>query len=98
MIERGRINMSLCHICGCEYEWEMFYNNHMRSHHHIKVNRQKRNRLTQKHKQTLIEYFENVCSYPTLEEIKELSTILEIKKENVYWWFFNQRRKGKLIK
>ena len=92
------INMSLCHICGCKYDWEMFYNNHMRSVHHVKVNRKLGVPLTKEHRLFLTDYFENVCSCPTLEKIKELSTILDIKKENVYWWFFNQRRKNKLCK
>ena len=88
--------MSLqCETCGYVYEWGMFFNNHMRTVHGVKVNSSQRSGLPADIKRFLKYYYYHICENPTLEEIKELSDDLEVKKEKIYWWFFNQRRKNK---
>ena len=85
----------LCDKCGSVYEWEMFYNNHMRSIHCAKVNTIPRSVLAPDIKKFLEYYFHHICANPTLGEIKELSDDLEVKKEKIYWWFVNYRKKSK---
>ena len=84
-----------CDVCGAIYEWEMFLNNHRRSVHKQKVTKKPRTLLTSVEKTFLKYYFKDVCKNPTLDEIKHLSTFLNIKKESAYWWFFNQIKKEK---
>ena len=83
----------LCEICGLQYEWEMFFNNHMRNVHSIKKKCKERILLNKKAKDFLDGYYTNICEEPSLDEIKELAKFLDVKKECVYWWFFNRRRK-----
>ena len=87
--------MFLCDYCGCEYEWEMFYNNHMRSIHKSKVGVKPRAKITLEQYKVLSSYFKHMCDHPTLNEIKELGEILGLKKETIYWWFFNERKTGR---
>ena len=83
----------LCEKCGYVYDWEMFFNNHMRIVHGVKVSNSRQGALPLHIKTFLNYYYYHICEKPSLEEIKELSEDLEVKKEQIYWWFFNQRRK-----
>ena len=85
--------MFLCDLCGCAYEWEMFFNNHRRSVHHLKVTKKPRELLDSEQTDFLKLYFRQKCSKPTLDRIKHLAAFLDVKKETVYWWFFNENRK-----
>ena len=85
----------LCEVCGFQYEWEMFFNNHMRSVHKVKIAKPKRNVLPPDVRNFMRYYYYHICQNPTLEEIKELSKDFQVKKEKIYWWFFNYRRKNK---
>ena len=88
--------MSLqCETCGYTYEWEMFFNNHMRAVHGVEVVKSRRGVLPADIKRFLKYYYYHICENPTLDEIKELSEDLKVKKEKIYWWFFNHRRKNK---
>ena len=40
-------------------------------------------------------YYCCTCDYPSLEEMKELAKFIGVKKETVYWWFVNRRKKDK---
>ena len=85
----------LCDKCGHVYEWEMFFNNHMRAAHQVKVNTSQRGVLADDIKKFLEYYFHHICANPTLDEIRELSEDLEVKKEQIYWWFVNYRKRNK---
>ena len=85
--------MYVCDLCGYAYEWEMFFNNHRRSVHHLKVTKKPRSLLDSDQTGFLKLYFEEKCKRPTLDEIKYLASFLDLKKESVYWWFFNQNQK-----
>ena len=87
--------MFVCDLCGCAYEWEMYFNNHRRSVHHLKVTKKPRSLLDSDQTGFLKLYFEEKCKRPTLDEIKYLASFLDLKKETVYWWFFNQNQKLK---
>ena len=87
--------MFLCEVCGAMYEWEMFFNNHRRSVHQLKVVDRPRSILTYEQRTFLKSYFTEVCTNPTLDEIKHMAYFLNIRKESVYWWFFNQNKKAK---
>ena len=87
--------MFLCEVCGAVYEWEMYFNNHIRSVHQLKVFNRPRASLTSEQKTFLNAYFIDVCRNPTLDQVKHLASFLDIKKESVYWWFFNQNKKAK---
>ena len=63
--------------------------------HQQKVIKKPRTLLSTKEKTFLKSYFTDVCKRPTLDEIKQLSLFLNIKKESAYWWFFNQNKKTK---
>ena len=67
----------------------------MRTVHSVKVNSSQRSVLPADIKRFLRYYYYHICENPTLDEIKELSEDLEVKKEKIYWWFFNHRRKNK---
>ena len=84
-----------CPLCDCTYDWEMFYNNHLRTRHNIKCERKCKTRLSKKSKTLLEDYFECVCNQPSLQVIEELAKFIDVKKEMVYWWFTNKRRKQK---
>ena len=85
----------LCDECGYVYEWEMFFNNHMRAAHRVKVNTIQRGVLPKDITKFLEYYFHHICGNPSLDEIKELSEDLEVKKEKIYWWFVNYRKRDK---
>ena len=85
----------LCDKCGYVYEWEMFFNNHMRAVHQVKVNTIQRDALPKDITKFLEYYFHHICANPTLDEIRELSEDLEVKKEQIYWWFVNYRKRDK---
>lgn len=84
----------VCELCNSRYDWEMFFNNHMRTAHKKRVGRSPQPRLSREIKNFLKHYFYHICDKPTLEEIKILAEDLEVKKEKIYWWFFNYRRIG----
>ena len=71
----------------------MFYNNHMRTVHSIKLKRKSPSRLCKSHTDFLDGYFCGVCDRPSLDEIEEISKSIDVKKEAVYWWFHNKRKK-----
>ena len=81
-----------CDACGAIYEWEMFFNNHRRSVHHIKVITKPKTLLTSDEKSFLRSYF-NTCKTPALDQIKYLASFLDIQKESIYWWFINENKK-----
>ena len=87
--------MFACDLCGCVYEWEMFFNNHRRSVHHLKVTKKPRSLLKLEQTDFLKLYFNQKCKRPSLDRIKHLAAFLDLKKETVYWWFFNQNQKLK---
>ena len=84
-----------CDICGCVYEWEMYYNNHLRNRHGIRIKRKRTIRLKKQQREFLNNYFTCDCNKPSLEDVAELSRLMNIKKETVYWWFNNRIRKEK---
>ena len=90
-----------CEKCGAEYEWEMFFHNHLRSKHGVKCSSTSRPRLDSKYRDFLDSYY-NIKPRPNLDHIKELAVFLDVKKETVYWWFFNrqqfEKRKHKIPK
>ena len=71
----------------------MFFNNHMRSVHHVKVTKKPSSLFKLQQRDFLKLYFKEVCKRPTLDTIKHLANFLGVKKESVYWWFFNQNKK-----
>ena len=97
--------MSTCEECGFTYEWKMFFNNHMRTVHGVrmnthKVNRKRQKRISNDAREKLESYYHQVCTHPTLDEIKELLDVLrsgkeplDLEKESVYWWFINKRKR-----
>lgn len=84
-----------CDICGCVYEWEMYYNNHLRNRHGIRIKRKRTIRLKKQQREFLDNYFTCDCDKPSLEDVDKLSALLNIKKETVYWWFANRIRKNR---
>ena len=75
------------------YEWKMFYHNHMRTTHQTKAVKPVRRLLSRSQKDFLENYFDTVCPHPNLDEIKGLAQSIDARKESVYWWFFNQRKR-----
>ena len=73
----------------------MFFNNHMRTAHNIKVVKSRRSVLKPHTVDYLKYYYYHISDNPTLDEIKELSKELDLKKEKIYWWFFNYRQARK---
>ena len=89
----------LCDVCGCVYQWEMFFHNHIRTVHGISTKRSKRTSLGEKNIAILENYFCNICEKPSLDEIENVAGVMEVKKESIYWWFVNRnKRKRKSIK
>lgn len=96
VFERQRSNMSfLCQVCGFVYDWEMFFNKHMRAVHKVKADKMTRCVLKPPIVGFLKYYYDHICERPELAKIKELAKVLDVKKEKIYWWFFNQRQRGK---
>ena len=93
-------NMSYqCEVCGCVYQWEMFFHNHIRTVHGISIKRSKRTYLGERNITFLENYFCNICEKPSLGEIENLAGVMEVKKETIYWWFVNRnKRQRKSIK
>ena len=86
----------LCELCGAVYEWKMFFNNHMRTVHGVRVSvERKRCKMEAKTKDFLEGYYSYTCKQPALSGIQELALFLGVKKETVYWWFFNKRQKDR---
>ena len=85
----------LCDKCKFVYEWEMFYNNHMRSVHKVKTSKRARCVMSVDIRNFLKHYYSHICENPTLDEIKVIAEDLGVKKENIYWWFVNYRRHSK---
>ena len=67
----------------------------MRMVHRVKVNTIQRSVLADDIKNFLEYYFHHICTNPTLDEIRELSEDIEVKKEQIYWWFVNYRKRNK---
>ena len=57
----------------------------------MKTHNSKRSVLPIHIKNFLKYYFHHICEKPTLDEMRELAVDLEVEKENIYWWFANQR-------
>jgi hypothetical protein len=70
----------------------------MRTRHNVKCERKSVTRLSKRSKTFLEDYFECICNQPSLQEIEELAKFINVKKEIVYWWFTNKRRKQKAYK
>ena len=69
----------------------------MRTVHKLMVDKGSESNLKEKHRNFLKIYFQTICDRPNLEEIKNVAQFLDVEKESVYWWFFNQRCKQKRI-
>ena len=96
MKRRHKVNMSfLCEVCGCVYQWEMFFHNHLRTVHGISTKRSKRMKLGKKNTAYLESYYHCVCCRLSLDEIEGVSQILKMKKETIYWWFVNRNKRDR---
>ena len=84
-----------CDVCGCVYHWEMFFHNHLRDVHSIPTKKSKRTSLGKTNKAFLQTYYRDISKRPTLEEIENVANFLDIKKENVYWWFVNRNKQNR---
>ena len=67
----------------------------MRAMHGIKAVKPVRKLLSRAHKDFLEQYYDTVSIQPHLDEIKSLAQSINVKKESVYWWFFNRRKRDK---
>ena len=67
----------------------------MRSVHKVKPGKSPRCGLPVDNRNFLIYYYDHICDNPTLDEIKVIAEDLQVKKETIYWWFVNYRKRSK---